>query len=83
MLFSRSEFDQRFKANQLRLAFIGMSNIGKSYRCEELNKEKNFACAKIDKKICQALGFEDSEEDLAKCLGFPYDERFKKNQKKY
>lgn len=82
MLLTRSQFNQKFKANQLRLAFVGMSNIGKSARSRGLAEEKRFEKASIDKKIAQKLGLKN-EEDIANWLGMPYDEGFLAKQKEY
>jgi len=82
MLLTQNQFDQKFKDNKLRLAFIGMSNIGKSFRAQELKKEKNFSYISIDDGINKELNFK-TEEDTAKWLGFPYKNTFKERQKKY
>jgi len=82
MLLNKNQFDQKFKNNKLRLAFIGMSNIGKSFRSEELKKEKGFLCKSIDDDINKKLNHK-TEEDTAKWLNFPYSAGFAKRQKKY
>ena len=83
MHLTQNQFDQKFKDNQLRLAFIGMSNVGKSFRAKELVKEKNFACKSIDDDICKNIGIEESSEKLAEWLGFPYDVNFSQKQEEY
>ncbi len=82
MILTKSEFEKKLKNNELRIAFIGMSNIGKSYRTKELAKKKNFDTYTVDSYIGEALGGM-SERDMAEWFGFPYEKRFQPNQKTY
>lgn len=82
MLITQKEFDQKFKNNELRIAFIGMSNIGKSYRTRELGAEKGFETYTVDAHICDAIGI-PTEEEMAVWLGYPYEAQFQKHQQEY
>ena len=82
MQLTRDEFDKKYKNGTLKIAFVGMSNIGKSFRAEELEKEKNFEKFSVDDFIGQSLAV-DGINDLASWMGFPYDEKFEKNQAEY
>lgn len=82
MLLSQKELNQKLKANQLRLAFIGMSNIGKSMRSLQLEQNKNFSRYSVDNGIIKKLNLK-TEQELGRWLGFPYEPQFQANQKKY
>ena len=82
MLLTKSEFDKKFKNKTLKLAFIGMSNIGKSFRSKELVREKNFNHYCVDEQIGDSLNI-NSEAEMAQWLGYPYEDRFTPNQAIY
>jgi shikimate kinase len=71
MKLSRSEFDRRYAAGELHLAFIGMSNIGKSYTATRLSKTYNFQLVEVDRLIWEELG-QGSMADFADWQGQPY-----------
>lgn len=87
MKLSKQQFREKLSNNQLALTMIGMSNIGKSYWSSQLSK-KGFNHYNIDdlleKQLKQELGENgpNSLAEVAKWLGFPYEERFPENQKK-
>ena len=83
MRLSLSEFIHQFDNNALRLAFIGMSNVGKSYRAQELGNQKGFEVHSIDDAIGVSLNIREGIENLAEWMGYPYDERFPETQKNY
>lgn len=83
MKISLSEFIQRFHNNTLKLAFIGMSNIGKSYRANELKTHKGFEVHSIDDAISNVLNIRGDINNLAEWMGYPYDNRFTETQKNY
>ena len=56
MQISLSEFEQKYAENDLRIAFIGMSNIGKSYTAKRLSERFNFDLIEVDKIIWEKLG---------------------------
>ena len=82
MPLTRSRFEQKFKDNKLRLAFIGMSNIGKSFRSKELSNDKDFVISSIDEGICEKINIKE-EKDLGEWFGYPYEKDFSLKQKKY
>ena len=70
MKLSSTEFETRYGENRLKIAFVGMSNIGKSYTAARLSKTHNFQLVEIDKLIWNELG-QDSMTDFAKWQGQP------------
>ncbi|MEP3891792.1 MAG: hypothetical protein ABJN69_15160 [Hellea sp.] len=71
MQLSRAEFDARYAAGNLKIAFIGMSNIGKSYTAMRLATKYDFSLIEVDKLIWENLGH-DSMEAFAHWQGHPY-----------
>ena len=82
MILTLSQFNQKFQNNELRLAFIGMSNIGKSMHSKGLINEKQFICKSIDDDINQKLNLK-TEEETAQWLGFPFNANFNQRQTEY
>ena len=70
-LLTKSEFDAHIANKTLRLAFVGMSNVGKSYRSKILRDESGFDWYQVDKEIMKSLGF-SSMEEVSKWLGLPH-----------
>jgi len=56
MQLTRADFEKRYAENTLRIAFVGMSNIGKSYTGSRLSKAFNFDLIQVDELIWEALG---------------------------
>ncbi len=75
MLLSRAGFDAKYKAGKLHLAFVGMSNIGKSYTATRLSKTHSFQLVEIDRLIWEDLEH-DSMADFAAWQGQPYTEGY-------
>ena len=71
MKLSRAEFDARYAAGNLKIAFIGMSNIGKSYTAMRLATKYDFTLIEVDKIIWENLGH-DSMDAFAQWQGHPY-----------
>jgi len=71
MQLSRSEFEGRYAAGTLKIAFIGMSNIGKSYTAMRLATKYDFNLVEVDKLIWENLGH-DSMDAFAAWQGHPY-----------
>jgi shikimate kinase len=71
MELSRQEFEQKYKDGKLRLAFIGMSNIGKSYTAMRLARYFDFELIEVDQLIWEELGHDDME-GFAEWQGQPY-----------
>ncbi|MEP1229968.1 MAG: hypothetical protein ABJG88_04775 [Litorimonas sp.] len=71
MELTRAEFEARYTAGNLRIALIGMSNIGKSYTATRLTKHYDMSLIEVDKIIWQQLG-QGSMADFADWQGQPY-----------
>ena len=71
MKLSKVELDARYKAGDLRLAFVGMSNIGKSYTATRLSKTHDFQLVEVDRLIWKELEH-GSMSDFAAWQGQPY-----------
>lgn len=81
MKLSRGEFERRYAENTLRIAFVGMSNIGKSYTGARLAKAFNFKLIQVDQLIWESLG-QGSMEDFAEWQGQPYSEGYSDREAK-
>jgi len=81
MQLSRSEFENRYAKNDLRIALIGMSNIGKSYTGRRLVDRLNFNLLEVDKIIWEKLG-QGSMADFAAWQGQPYSEGYAEREAK-
>lgn len=82
MIFSQEDFLQNLKKGALKIAVIGMSNTGKSYRSQQLHKECGFERYCVDDLIGTSLGFEGDTE-LAHWLGQPNSHGFTERQMQY
>lgn len=87
---SRGEFDQLWKENQLRICLIGMSNCGKTMRSLQLAQRFGFERYCVDDNIEQHIssllqrsGYPSGIEGVAKWMGYPFEERFYRNQEIY
>lgn len=80
MKLSRAEFDARYAAGNLKIAFIGMSNIGKSYTAMRLATKYDFNLIEVDKLIWENLGH-DSMDAFAKWQGHPYTDGYAAREK--
>lgn len=81
-LLTPEEFDAHLSNKTLRLAFVGMSNAGKSYRSRILNKENDFLWYQVDEEIQKALGFSDMSE-ISSWLGYPNKDSYEEREKNY
>lgn len=75
MKLTREDFDARYRSGRLHIAFIGMSNIGKSYTAERLSESHNFELIEVDRIIWESLG-EGSMADFARWQGQPYSDGY-------
>ncbi len=80
MKLTRAEFDRRYKAGTLKIAFVGMSNIGKSYSAIRLATKYDFTLIEVDKLIWENLGH-DNMNAFAKWQGHPYTEGYAAREK--
>ncbi len=82
MLLTRSQFDQKFVDGALKIAFIGMSNIGKSHRSKELATHKNFNVFGVDEAMSEHMG-KSWPDEMAEWMGYPFEDRYPETQKIY
>ena len=80
MKLSCAEFDARYAAGTLKVAFIGMSNIGKSYTAMRLATKYDFSLIEVDKIIWENLGHE-SMDAFAQWQGHPYTDGYAEREK--
>ena len=80
MKLSRAEFEQRYAENRLKIALVGMSNIGKSYTGMRLATAFDFDLIEVDTLIREQLG-QGSMEDFAAWQGQPYSEGYSEREK--
>lgn len=80
MQLTRAEFDARYAAGNLKIAFIGMSNIGKSYTAMRLATKYDFNLIEVDKLIWENLGH-DNMDAFAQWQGHPYTEGYSEREK--
>jgi len=79
MKLNKAEFNQLYAEGRLKIAFIGMSNIGKSYTAMRLATKYDFNLIEVDKIIWENLGH-DSMETFAKWQGHPYTDGYQKRE---
>ncbi len=82
MLLTKSEFNKKRENNSLNIAFIGMSNAGKSFRSHEMEKYLDFNALHVDSEIEKDLALKDMRE-MAKWMGYPFENHYEKRSKKY
>lgn len=82
MKLSRDEFYARLSAGELRLTFIGMSNIGKSFTAMRLRKSHGFDLYEVDEAIQKALNLKSMQES-ADWMGFPYEDSYPAREAEY
>lgn len=74
-------FAEKYDKQDLKLAFIGMSNIGKSYTAKRLEKAYDFGLIDIDQEIQDVMGHA-SMEDFARWQGHPYEPGYAEREAK-
>lgn len=79
---TKAEYDAHIAENTLRIAFVGMSNVGKSYRSKVLRDQSGFDWYQVDKEIIKSLGFSGMEE-IAEWLGLPDSPTYEKHERVY
>lgn len=79
---TQNEYSRHINNGTLRLAFIGMSNAGKSYRSRVLRDECGFMWYHVDGEIQKTLGFETMEE-ISEWLGYPTSSTYIERERKY
>jgi len=76
-----AEFEERWTAGVLKIALIGMSNIGKSWMSAKLAKALGIKTIEVDHYIRRELG-QDSMDDFAQWLGHPNTSGYKEREAK-
>ncbi len=79
---TQKEYSSHIENKTLRLAFIGMSNAGKSYRAKVLRDECEFMWYHVDGEIQKTLGFKTMEE-ISEWLGYPTSSTYLERERKY
>ena len=82
MLLTRSEFEGRKAKGTLRIALIGMSNIGKSHWTRDIVKRHDFKSYEVDEAIQKRLDVENIEQSAAR-MGQPYDKDYQNRAQEY
>lgn len=75
MKLSSKNFLNQHSEKTLKLAFVGMSNIGKSSTAKRFAKHFKYKLKEVDKLIWKKLGH-DSMEEFADWQGHPYEEGY-------
>lgn len=79
MILTAKEFASLYENDGLKIAFIGMSNIGKSYTAHRLQSAYKFDVIEIDNLIIKALG-KTSMAEFAAWQGQPYEKGYAKRE---
>ena len=82
MLLTQSEFELRRAAGALRIALIGMSNIGKSHWSRDIVKRHGFEIYEVDEAIQERLAVDNIEQSAAR-MGQPYENGYQKRAAEY
>ena len=82
MLLTRSEFDNALDSENLRIALIGMSNIGKSHWARRFKSRHGFTHHEIDKQIQDNLSLASISRS-AEWMGHPYDDDYHEKASQY
>lgn len=80
MKLTRADFERRYTSGELKLALIGMSNIGKSYSGMRLATRYDFSLIEVDRLIWDALGETDMDA-FAAWQGQPYSEGYAERER--
>jgi len=80
MKMTRAEFEGRYADGALKMAFIGMSNIGKSYTALRLATHYDYKLIEVDKIIWENLGHENMSA-FAKWQDHPYSKGYEEREK--
>ncbi len=82
MRLSREIFGAKYQTQDLRLAFIGMSNIGKSYTAARLARTDEFNCVEVDSHIQNRLS-QTSIRSAAQWMGHPFEAGYSQKSRQY
>ena len=79
MKLSSKNFLKQLDDGSLKIAFVGMSNIGKSFTARRKAEAFGFNLIEVDKLIWERLGH-DSMEEFADWQGHPYEEGYQERE---
>lgn len=82
MRLTQAEFNTLKAANQLRIALIGMSNVGKSHWASQITELHNFKSYEVDAAIQEHL-FLGSITQSARWMGHPYEDGYVEKSSRY
>lgn len=79
MKLSAKNFLKAHDERTLKLAFVGMSNIGKTVTAKRFAKHYKYKLVEVDKLIWKRLGH-DNMEEFADWQGHPYEEGYSERE---
>lgn len=79
MKLSAKNFLKHHEDKTLQLAFVGMSNIGKSFTAKRIAEKFGYKLVEVDKLIWERLGH-DTMEEFADWQGHPYEEGYSERE---
>lgn len=79
MQCSAEQFDKALSEGRLSIAFVGMSNIGKSYTVERLAAHYGYDMIEVDTLIREQLG-QGSMDDFARWQGHPFTDGYSERE---
>ncbi len=82
MIIKQKDFEEMLKGSELSLAFVAMSNAGKTYRSKVLQEEAGFFHYSVDDEIQKELNIKSMEE-ISEWLSFPDLPSYKEREAKY
>ncbi len=82
MLLTQDQFDRLASQNQLKIALIGMSNIGKSHWTRQIVSKHGFSSYEVDQNIQKNLSL-PTISDAAKWMGHPYEDGYLEKADQY
>lgn len=82
MKLTQKAFDEALKANTLKIAFVGMSNVGKTRVSKSLAKAGAITRFEVDEEIGRQLQIA-SIGSVADWMGFPYEARYDEAEEQY
>ena len=77
-----AEFDRLYRDGALRIALIGMSNVGKTHWARTLKQRYGFVHYEVDERIQEILSL-SSIANTAHWMGGPEDQAYEKNASRY
>jgi shikimate kinase len=82
MKLRKADFERLLAENKLKIAFIGMSNVGKTRISKDMAKKGPFQRVEVDEMIGKRLTLA-SITSVATWLGFPYEPQYAPHESEY